>query len=69
MERNSEYSIVFGGKCKDLSFVIPPKTIEYSEYFQHFEMLFRYIASLEATNFDKECVKSRLRNSAYISFE
>ena len=46
--------------CKGLSFAIPPKTIEYSEFLVPFEMLFRDINSLEVSNLNKECVKSRL---------
>ena len=47
---------------KVLSFAIPPKTIEYSEFLVLFEMLFRDINSLEVSNLNKECVKSRLRD-------
>ena len=54
---------------KGLSFAIPPKTIEYSEFLVPFEMLFRDINSLEVSNLNKECVKSRLRDSAYTSFK
>ena len=46
--------------CKGLSFAIPSKTIEYSEFLVPFEMLFRDINSLEVSNLNKECVKSRL---------
>ena len=45
---------------KGLSFAIPPKTIEYSEFLVSFEMLFRDINSLEVSNLNIECVKSRL---------
>ena len=55
--------------CKGLSFAIPPKTIEYSEFLVPFDMLFRDINSLEVSNLNKECVKSRLRDSAYTSFK
>ena len=55
--------------CKALGFFIPPKTIDYSELLLPFGMLFRYITSLEISNFNKECVKSILRNSAYASFK
>ena len=54
---------------KGLSFAVPPKAIEYSEFLVPFEMLFRDINSLEVSNLDKECVKSRLRDSAYTSFK
>ena len=46
------------------SFVIPRKTVEYSESLGPSEMLFRDINSLEVINLNKECVKSRLRDSA-----
>ena len=55
--------------CKGLSFAIPPKTVEYSKFLVPFETLFRDINRLEVSNLNKECVKSRLRNSAYISFK
>ena len=47
---------------KGLSFALPPKTIKYSECLVPFEMLFR-------GNRNKECVKSRLRDSTYTSFK
>ena len=55
--------------CKGLNFAIPPKAIEYSEFLLPFEMLFREITSLDIDNFNEECVKSRLRDSAYSSFK
>ena len=55
--------------CKGLSFAIPPKTIEYSEFLVPFEMLFRDINNLEVSNLNKERVKGRLRDSAYTSFK
>ena len=55
--------------CKGLNFTIPPKAIEYSEFLLPFEMLFREITSLDIGDFNKECVKSRLRDSAYSSFK
>ena len=55
--------------CKGLSFGIPLKTIEYSEFLVPFEMLFRYINSLEVSNHNKECLKSTLRDRAYTSFK
>ena len=54
--------------CKGLSFAILPKTIEYSGFLAPFKMLFRDINSLEVSNLNKECVKSRLRD-AYRSFK
>ena len=40
---------------------IPPIAIEYSEFLQLFEMLFRETNTLDIGNFNKECVKSRLQ--------
>ena len=54
---------------KGLSFAIPPKTNEYSEFLVPLEILFRDFNSLEIINLDKECVKSRLRDSAYTLFK
>lgn len=46
--------------CKGFRFAIPAKTV-FSEFLPPFETLFREIANLEVSNFDKYCVKSRLR--------
>ena len=51
--------------CKGLRFAIPPKNVEYSEFLVPFEMTFRDIKSLEVSNLNKECVKSRLRDNVY----
>ena len=48
---------------KGLSFAIPPKTIEYSEFLVPFELLFGDINSLDISNLNKECVKGRLWDS------
>ena len=48
---------------KGLSFAIPPKTIEYSEFLVPFELLFGDINSLDVSNLNKECVKGRLWDS------
>ena len=53
--------------CKGLSFAIPPKTIECSEFLLPFEMLFRNINSLEVGYLNKECVKSRLRDTHHLN--
>ena len=55
--------------CKGLNFTIPPKATEYSEFLLPFEMLFREINSFDIGDFNKEFVKSRLRDSAYSSFK
>ena len=49
--------------CKGLDFTIPPKAIEYSEFLLPFEVLFREITGLYIGDFNKECVKSRLRDT------
>ena len=54
---------------KGLSFAIPPKTIEYSEFLVPFEILFRDINSLEVGNLNKECANSRFRDSVYTSLK
>ena len=54
---------------KGLSFAIPPKTIEYSGFLVPFKMLFRDINSLEVSNLNKECVRSRLPDGVYTSFK
>ena len=56
-------------RSKGSNFTIPPKAIEYSEFLIPFEMLLRDINSLEVSNLNKECVKSRLWDTAYISFK
>ena len=43
--------------------------MQYSEFLELFEMLFREITSLNICNFNKECVKSKLQDSAYSSFK
>ena len=48
---------------------ILPETIELSEFLVPFEMQFREINSLGVSNLNEECVKSRLQDSAYISFQ
>ena len=53
--------------CKGLNFAIPPKAIEYSELLLPFEMLFREITSSDIGDFNKECVKSRLRDNRHLS--
>ena len=52
-----------------ISFTIPPKAIEYSEFLLTFEMLFREITSLDIGDFNKECAKRRLRDSTYSLFK
>ena len=52
-----------------LKFAMPLKAVVYSEFILPFEMLLREITSLDVGNFDKLCVKCRLRGSAYSSFK
>ena len=55
--------------CKGYNFAIPPRANEYSEFSPPFEMVFRETSNLDIDNFNKECVKSRLRDGAYSSFK
>ena len=54
---------------KGLNSTISPKAIEHSGFLLPFEMLFREITSLNIGDFNKECAKSSLRDSAYSSFK
>ena len=54
---------------KGLSFAIPPKNINYSDYMIPFELLYRDVDSLEVSHLDKEFIKSRLRDSAFSSYK
>ena len=54
--------------CKSLNFVISPKAIGYSKFLLHFEILFIKITSF-ISNFNEDCVKSRLWDSAFSSFK
>ena len=62
---DDEKSVLYKG----LNFAIPPKATEYSEFLVLFEMLFSETICLDICNFNKECVKSRLRNRAYSLFK
>ena len=50
---------------KGLNFAILPKGINYAEYLLLFELLYRDINSLRISNFDLDCIKARLRDSAF----
>ena len=52
---------------KGLNFVISPKDINYADYLLPFELLPRDINSLRISNFDLDCIKARLRDSAFSS--
>ena len=45
------------------------KSIRYSDYILPFELLFRDVNSLNFSRFDKDYVKSRLRDCAYSHFK
>ena len=47
--------------------MIPPKNISYADFMELFELLYRDVNSLEVCNLDKEFIKSRLRDSAFLS--
>ena len=52
-----------------LNFAIPPNNINYADYMIPFELPYRDVDSLEVSNFDKEFIKSRLRDSAFPSYK
>ena len=54
---------------KSLNFAIPQKSIKCSDYLLLFELLLRHVQSLNFSSFDKDCVKSRLRDCAYSPFK
>ena len=54
---------------KGLNFAIPPKDINYADYLLPFEFLYRDINSLRISNFDLDCIKARLRDSAFSSYK
>ena len=55
--------------CKNLTFAVPQKAIELSEFLLSFEMLFREVTSLVIDYFNKGYVKRRRWDGAYSSFE
>ena len=50
-----------------LNFVIPPKNLNYADYLLLFELLFRDIDFCEIPSYDKEFMRSRVRNCAFTS--
>ena len=54
---------------KGLNFAIPPKDINYADYLLPFELVYRDINSLRISNFDLDCIKARLRDSAFLSYK
>ena len=55
--------------CKGLNFAIPPKRLDYADYMLPSELLFRDINKNEMPNEDKKFIKSRLKDSAFTSFQ
>ena len=53
---------------RGLNFAIPPKNIDYANYLLPFELLVRDIDFCEIPSFDKEFIRSRLRDCAITSF-
>ena len=53
---------------RELNFAIPPKNINYVDYLLPFELLFRNIDLCEIPSYDKEFIRSRLRDCAFTSF-
>ena len=53
---------------RGLNFVIPPKNVNYTDYLLPFELLFRNIDLCEIPSYDKEFIRSRLRDCAFTSF-
>ena len=51
---------------KGLNFAIPPKNINYADFMLPFQLLYRDVYSLKVCNLDKEFIKSRLRDSAFL---
>ena len=53
---------------RGLNFAIPPKNVNYADYLLPFELLFRDIDLCEIPSYDKEFIRSRLRDCAITSF-
>ena len=56
---------------KGLNFAIPPTDINYADYLLPFELLYSLyrVNSLRISNFDLDCIKARLRDSAFSSYK
>ena len=54
---------------KGLNFAIPPKRLDYADHMLPFELLFRAINKHEMLNEEKEFIKTRLKDSAFTSFQ
>ena len=53
---------------RGLNFAIPLKIVNYADYLQPFELLFRDIDLCEVPDYDKEFIHSRLRDCVFTSF-
>ena len=51
-----------------MNFAIEPKNVNYTDYLLPFELLFRDIDFCEIPIYDKEFIRSRLRECAFTSF-
>ena len=54
---------------RGLNFAIPPKNVNYANYLLPSELLFRDIDLCEIPSYDKEFIRSRLRNCVITSFK
>ena len=55
--------------CKELNYAIALKSIKYSDYSFPLELFLWDVNRLNCSSFDKGCVKSRLRDCPYSSFQ
>ena len=53
---------------RGLNFAIPPKNVNYADYLLPFELLFRDIDLCDVPSYDKEFIRSRLRDCAFTYF-
>ena len=53
---------------RELNSDIPPKNVNYADYLLPFELLFTDIDLCEVPNYDKEFIRSRLRDCAFTYF-
>ena len=53
---------------RGLNFAIPPKNVNYADYLLPFELLFRDIDLCEIASYDKEFIRSKLRDCVITSF-
>ena len=65
VQTNHEKSLLSEG----LNFALLPKDINYADCLLPFELLYRDINSLRISNFDLDCIKAQLRDSAFSSYK